>query len=111
MPKSIFKFLTFSSILMFSTVSYADSANYIKKDGYFGCKSLEYREKLGMLVAQGDRETFAKGLYSGVAAGVCVLFDPGDKVYIVDTKVFSGLVKVRPQGDMDGYWTNLEAVN
>ena len=38
------------------------------------------------------------------------MFTNGEVVYIADTAIFSGLVKVRRRGDTNEYWTNLEAV-
>lgn len=35
----------------------------------------------------------------------------GISVYIEDTKIFSGKVKIRPKGSTTTVWTNTEAVN
>jgi hypothetical protein len=82
----------------------------ISGDHHFGCSDREYFEKLAGYAAQTDIEAFRRGLASGILAGECMLFEPGETVYITDTAIFSGLVKVRQKGQVQEYWTNLEAV-
>jgi hypothetical protein len=38
------------------------------------------------------------------------MFKNGEVVYIADTAIFSGGVKVRRKGETQEYWTNLEAI-
>jgi hypothetical protein len=83
----------------------------ITGDHRFGCSDREYFEKLVGYAVQKDNEAFSRGLASGILAGACTLFKSGESIYITDTAIFSGLVEVRPKGQVREYWTNLEAVN
>ena len=38
------------------------------------------------------------------------MFKDDERVYIVDTAIFSGVIKVRRQGETNEFWTNLETV-
>jgi hypothetical protein len=55
-------------------------------------------------------DVFRQGLAAGLVAGTCTRFKPGETVYIADTAMFSGLVKIRRKGEMTEYWTNFEAI-
>ena len=59
---------------------------------------------------QHDEVAFKKALMAGVLSGICTVFKLGEKVYITDTSIFSGLVKVRRPGETIEYWTAIEAV-
>jgi hypothetical protein len=83
----------------------------ISGDSWFGCTSKEYHGKLIGYAVQKDMEAFKQGLTAGVLTGACVMFKAGEPVFIADTAIFSGLVKVRRKGSTSEYWTNLEAVS
>lgn len=83
----------------------------ISGDQRLGCSDREYFERLVSYAVQKDNEAFSRGLASGLLAGTCTLFKPDEPVYITDTAIFSGLVKVRQRGQVQEYWTNLEAVH
>ena len=82
----------------------------ITQDNIFGCKTQEYFEKLRTIAQSGDNVAFRKGYVMGVTAGECDMLKKGTKVDVTETKVFSGLNKVRPMGDINEYWTITEAV-
>jgi hypothetical protein len=82
----------------------------ITGDSWFGCTSKEYHGKLINYAVQKDMEAFKKGLTAGVLIGMCVLFKSGELVFLTDTAIFSGLVKVRRKDEVAEYWTNIEAV-
>ena len=81
----------------------------ISKENYFGCTNRSYFDKLITYASQKDTEAFKKGLTAGVLIGRCTYFKEGEEVFIADTAVFSGLVKVRRKGEIDEYWTVIEA--
>lgn len=89
----------------------APGQHNITKEHHFGCKSREVYDRLGLIVAQGDREAFSKGLTAALEINECVRFKIGDTVFIEDTSIFSGSVKVRPQGELNGYWVPIEAIS
>lgn len=82
----------------------------ISGDNWFGCTSRDYFEKLVGYAVEKDKEAFTKALTAGLLAGTCTTFKNGEVVYITDTAIFSGLVKVRRKGETQEYWTNIEAV-
>jgi hypothetical protein len=84
--------------------------HHISGDKWFGCTSQEYFEKLVGYAVDGDNDAFINALAAGIYIGTCTLFEDGEAVYIEDTKIFSGLVKVRRPGETIEYWTNYEAV-
>lgn len=79
-------------------------------DSRVGCTDRAHFEKLVQYAAQNDKEAFSKGLAAGAMLGRCVLFKSGESVFIVDTAIFAGLIKVRRRGDITEYWTNIESV-
>lgn len=95
-------------IAMSTGVAIADGQRIA--EGSFGCTDREYRNKLISAAAEKDMEAFKKGLMAGMLRGECVMFKGGEEVFITDTAIFSGLVKVRRRGDVSEYWTNIEAV-
>lgn len=88
----------------------AQTSRKIKDDNYFGCTDKEYFDKLIKYIVDEDIEAFKKGLMAGIITEECTLFKKGEAVYVVDTKIFSGLAKVRRKGNVREYWTNLEAL-
>lgn len=81
-----------------------------KKIYFFGCRSKESHSKLTEYVINGDMEAFKKLFATSALTNECVHFKAGESVYVVDTAIFSGLVKVRRKGDIAEYWTNIEAI-
>lgn len=59
---------------------------------------------------QKDEQAFKAALAAGIMRGSVTFFKSGEEVYIVDTAIFSGMVKVRRKGKTKEHWTNLEAV-
>lgn len=77
---------------------------------WFGCSDREQFEKLVGYQVDRDRDAFMAGLTSGVISGSCVMFKDGERVFMTDTAMFSGPVRVRRQGETQEFWTNIEAV-
>ena len=76
----------------------------------FGCVHREYMDKLAKYRADNDREAWMSALQAGTTAGECAQFAPGEKVFLDDTALFSGLVKIRKPGETVAYWTIMEAI-
>ena len=75
-------------------------------EGYLASPSLELLEKAFSYMTQKDEEALKKL----VATGLVFPLKGGLQVEIVDTKIFSGLVKIRPRGQTIEIWTNSEAI-
>lgn len=108
--KTIATVFIFIAGLILYTSANAQSS-YISSDGsYFGCVKKSHFRKIVDYAASGDKEAFKKALLSGLITGQCIPLKSGRPVYIIDTSIFSGLIKVRLHGDTTEYWTNIEAV-
>lgn len=82
----------------------------VTKNGFIGCSSREYFEKLMNVLAKKDTQAFQKGLTAGMLSGDCAVFKLGQKVDVTDQALLSGLFKIRPDGDMKEYWTLTDTV-
>lgn len=77
----------------------------ITGDDWTGCPSRDVYSKLSRYAAQQDLQAFKTTFLQGG----CVSFKDGESVFIADTAVFSGLIKVRRKGKTTEYWTAIEA--
>ena len=82
----------------------------ISGDKFFGCTDLDYHKKLTNYAIQRDMEAFTKNLTDGLLLGKCTLFKAGEEVFLVDTALSPGLIKLRRKGDTVEYWTIIEAI-
>ncbi|MFV0676693.1 hypothetical protein [Variovorax sp. tm] len=89
----------------------ADGSHIVSRGSSAGCASKEAYEQLTKIAVQGDKEAFTKALAAGVLSGQCVIFKRGQVVFIDDTSIFSGLVRLRPQGQVQAYWTAMETIS
>ena len=56
------------------------------------------------------KRLLARRLRGRSTNGTRTLFQNGETVYLTDTGIFSGVVKVRKRGETTEYWTNMEAI-
>ena len=82
----------------------------IVDDGCFGCVSREDRNDLIQYLIQNDEQAFSNELAVLTLYGKATVFKKGEVVFLMDTKIFSGLVQVRREGETTKYWTNIEAI-
>lgn len=90
-----------------STPTYASDL-YIKNSSKYGCIDKDYFDKTIEMVAQGDREAFAKILGAGIATGVCTMFTANEPVYLVKSGILT--IKIRRKGDVAEYWVDTQSV-
>ncbi len=88
----------------------ADGTMTVQPGTWFGFRNREHMEKATQFAVQGDKDAFAKFMMNAMAAKAAIAFKAGEKVYLDDTAMFAGLVKVRRKGETEGWWTNFEAV-
>lgn len=88
----------------------ASGPDRIDGDNRIGCRSREYFSKITRIAVQGDEEAWSQALLEGALSGECVIFKADEPVFVSDTALFSGLVKVRRKGKLTEYWTNFESV-
>lgn len=96
-------------VLLTSTQVFAEFERVIIHNAY-GCESEADHSKLTNFAVSGDNEALTNLLASKIKTGECNLFIPNDIVYQSESKVFSGIVKIRKKGELRGYWTNIEYV-
>jgi len=77
---------------------------------WLGCADREYFEKVAQYASQGDNQAYRQAVAAGILTGECTMFKDGEDVYITDTAILSGLVKVRRKGKLQEYWTIPKAV-
>lgn len=81
----------------------------IQGDAKFGCVDRDRFETLGRLIVEGDQSAFKSQMLSALLQDQCVPFKDGETVYLEDTVLFSGLIKVRRKSEGTEYWTTIEA--
>jgi len=77
---------------------------------WFGAVDRRYFKKLIDYAVQQDAEAFNKALAQGLLAGQCTTFRDGETVFVTDSAIFSGSVRVRRKGETREYWTGIEAI-
>lgn len=70
----------------------------------FGATSKELSEKVTRYAIDKD----AAAIMQLIQRGSVILLQPGQKVYLVETSLLSGLVKVRLKGSTDEVWIPIE---
>jgi len=89
----------------------AGGTTTITGDRWFGCVVRQDFERIVGYAVQGDDEAFSSALALELMAGTGYVFNRGESVYVTDTALLSGLIKVRPRGQTLEYWTNVEAIH
>ena len=79
----------------------------ITKSGYIASASKELLDKAIEYASVKDVAAFQKLLDTKLV----FVLKAGLKVYVVDTKIFSGMVKIRPVGETVEIWTLIEAIS
>lgn len=108
MNKKVFPLYIVICMLYFNP---AFSNQYIITGQYYtGCQDKKYEETLINYAVNHDIEAFKKGLAIGIYHGNCTAFKQGETVYVTETSVLSGMVKIRRKGQSQEYWTIIEAI-
>jgi len=95
-------------LLAFVFVSVAIAQpNCVTKSGYIASVSEELFDKAVSYAVQKDYVALQKLLDSKLV----FMLKAGVPVYLEDTKMFSGKVKIRPAVSTVSVWTNIEAVD
>lgn len=99
---------TITIIVTLVTAAQASGARVVSNT--FGCVDRGEHARIARILGQGDEKGFKQALYNSMLIGRCTVFQKGERVFIEETATFSGLIKVRKQGEAYGFWTNYEAV-
>ena len=81
----------------------------IKKELY-ACTDKDLYTQISRMKAQGDKVAFGTALGYGLDSGECTILKVGMTVFVQDTEIFSGLINARPQGILQSYWVQIEAI-
>ena len=102
-------FIILTTAITLLTASQAQAIDArINGSNKYGCTSEEYYDKTTEMVAQNDREAFAKILGSGIETGICVMFKADEPVVIAKNGIL--MLKIRRRGDVAEYWVSSDAI-
>ena len=93
------------------TTRASDGSRRIDGSSWFGCMNQGDYSDLVTYAVQGDSAAFSQAVALGLVLGTTTRFTDGEKVFLMETKVFSGLVRIRREGETTGYWTSMEALD
>ncbi len=82
----------------------------VQPSEWIGYRDMDTLQRATRLAVEGDKAAYSKLMGNGVARGICNMLKPGEEVFVEDTAMFFGLVKIRREGETNGWWTNSEAV-
>lgn len=102
--------LVLASLICLSSFAIAGEKSISDKQIFYGCQDRQYFERLLDYQSQQDTAAFKQHFLEGMMSGQCTDFQAGQKVFLTDTAILSGLVKIRPKGIPAEYWTYMEAV-
>ena len=93
-----------------SSGSAAASGRRISGSNFFGCRDRAKFDELNGYLHTQDRAAFIGSVGRAYRAGDCRPFTAGETVFVSDTALFSGMIRVRPQGENESWWAYAEAV-
>ena len=91
------------ALILTSGVSFGAPATG-RTDGGVACTAQEDVRRLVELTRQGDKLAAQRLLTAQVAAGRCIVLEPGERLYLEESTV-GGWVRVRRAGNPTPYWT------
>lgn len=94
-----------------ATVTPPGGADYVIVVEFSGCRDREAKDKLTQYAVDKDDAAFNSAWEEYASTGECVILKVGTAVFVVDSAIFRGLVKLRPAGSTDEYWTEMESIH
>lgn len=88
-----------------SAPAHAQATGSVKPARLLGCADRSDTERAVRFVLDDDKEAFMRFASHAVEAGRCILFQQRESVYIVESPLFSSIIKIRRKGDPKEYWT------
>jgi RecJ-like exonuclease len=86
------------------------SDRYITGSNYFGCIEKDRHNRIFAMIVQNDTKAFTKALGAAIPSGACVVLKQGQKVFLDDVEITTGLIKIRPEGEVTSYWAIREVI-
>jgi hypothetical protein len=93
-----------------SRITDINGAILIQERDWPGCSTKELMNRLISYIVAKDESAFEQLMTIGEISGECTVFKQGEKVFLVEGEVFTGLAKVRRAGDIAEYWVQAEAI-
>ena len=93
-------------VAMFSVAVAYGQTTYVTKSGYLAAITEDALDKAIEYIVQKDNAA----LQQLMSTGMVFQLKAGIPVHVVDTKMFSGKVKIRPRGSTAEVWTLIEAI-
>ena len=81
----------------------------VQGDYWWGAATTELFDKLMRYSVQKDEVAFNRLMAAGLSTGMTTYFKNGEELFLTDTAIFSGKMKVRRKGETVEYWTVIEA--
>ena len=106
---SISYYLIGACLAGFSTTGAAQATAKIVEQQKVGCTEVDQLNQLASIVGSGDKEASSKALKSAFLFDKCILFSKDDQVFLEEA-TWTALVKLRKEGETQGYWTFAEAI-
>jgi hypothetical protein len=96
-----------AGFFLFPSIIFAQSIPvYITQQGYPAALTIEALDRF--LDCQVAKDTVCMAKL--VTSGEVILLKGAIEVYRVESKMFSGLVRIRPKGETFAFWTLIEAI-
>ena len=99
------RILLVAALVLSSNVALSQSRTITQE--HIGCKREEISDRLTKFAVQGDQEAFKKLLIAAMVAGECVRWEKGKQVFV--EKSGWTVSCLRPAGEVQCYWTPVEA--
>jgi hypothetical protein len=98
--------LALATVALLAVSEAAEGQSRRTKSGYAACLTREDHSQFTRYIVNRDQEAAA----SLIAQSRCIMLRAGVEVFIEDTKILGGQIKIRPKGATIGLWTNIEAI-
>ena len=88
-----------------------DGVKRVSGKHYVGCIDRDYYKKLMQYANQEDMAAYRRAWQKGIRLEICTRFSEGEEIFISDTALLSGLLKVRRKGESKEYWTTYKIID
>ena len=99
--------LAITLFVVVSPVNAEGLKKVISSEVAYGCVHKDYYKNLGSILFSGDQTAFVQGFMNASQSGECIILKKGTPVFVTDTAIWAGLSRIRPEGSMDEYWTDI----
>lgn len=109
-PRSTMRSIAILLVAVLAVSAGAQNVRAVKSGTWLGCKDKDTKNELTDYLVDNDRVAVERAAMGYMLEGRCTIFKTGERVFVVDAALFSGLVKIRREGEYVSYWTNYEAI-